>query len=203
MIGALKRAAAEPAAQRRPPSLYRHVDDRIRKLMPLLGVERSTAQIREAFAILCRESLAPPDDGHVARASRLNADGTPVQFALTVGPSAPLQFLSEPAGPGASNVERLQAARDRIDGLSALFGIADVAASTPGWTAPHPWTIPTLRPTMRGRFGWARHSPARGRPSSRSTSTRSGAGPAIAGRGWGCWPTMSAPPPNGAPFGRC
>ena len=82
MIGELKRAAAGPAAQRCPPSLYCHVGDQIAKLIPALGVERSTDQIRETFAILCAESLAPPHDGRVARASRLNADGTPFQFAL-------------------------------------------------------------------------------------------------------------------------
>jgi len=127
VIGALTRDAAAPAAQRWPPSLFRHVGDQITRLMPLLGVERSTPQIREAFAILCRESLAPPEDDQVPRVSRLNADGTPFQFGLTLGSTAPLQFLSEPTRPSASNVERLQAARGRIDALSSLFGIDDVA----------------------------------------------------------------------------
>src|SRR6185312_5334856 len=84
VIGALTRDAAAPAAQRWPPSLFRHVGDQITRLMPLLGVERSTPQIREAFAILCRESLAPPEDDQVPRVSRLNADGTPFQFGLTL-----------------------------------------------------------------------------------------------------------------------
>ena len=87
---------------------------------------------------------APPDDGQVPRVSRLNADGTPFQFGLTLGSTAPLQFLSEPTGPSARNVERLQAARGRIDALSSLFGIGDVADVHAGWICAAPVDDPDL-----------------------------------------------------------
>src|SRR5262249_7740989 len=115
----------EPAVRRRM-SFYSQVADRLTKLMAIVGVEESAAQIRRTFALLCSESLAPHGD-RMARESRLNADGTPFQFACMLVSPPSLQFLSEPARANASNTERLDAAHEHIEALLPLFSIDDAA----------------------------------------------------------------------------
>jgi len=108
------------------------------ELMPILGVELLATQVLDTFTLLCEEALAPPGEDCVPRASRINEDGTPFQFALTLTPPFPLQFLSEPTRSSASNPERLRAAHDRIDALASLFRIDNVyqVHSWLGRTAP-------------------------------------------------------------------
>lgn len=104
-------------------SLYEHVRDQLSALIALLGLESAGLLIARSYELICRESLAFPRGQRPLRASRVNADGTPFQFSLTLGASGPrLQFLSETGAPHQSNSQRLAADRTRIRGLAPLFG---------------------------------------------------------------------------------
>jgi hypothetical protein len=108
-----------------PASLYDVVDDRLARLTVLLGLRRQAATVRQTYHRLCAESLALPVGTRPLRWSRLNADGTPFQLALALGPGATaLQFLAETGPPLADNVARLAAAHEAIEELADRFGAA-------------------------------------------------------------------------------
>jgi hypothetical protein len=127
--------ARAPSATRSPEasraSLYDVVDDRLAQLIDLLGLRRQAATIRDTYERLCRESLALPAGTRPLRWSRLNADGTPFQLALALGPGAtPLQFLAETGPPLADNGARLVAAREAIEELAPRLGAARSLTAT-------------------------------------------------------------------------
>jgi hypothetical protein len=102
-----------------PASLYDVVDNRLAHLIDLLGLRRQAATIRDTYECLCGESLAFPAGTRPLRWSRLNADGTPFQLALALGPEATaLQFLTETGPPLADNGARLVAAHEAIEELA-------------------------------------------------------------------------------------
>jgi hypothetical protein len=129
---------AEPASRVIPPatapnaaggdgpsagSAYQRVAGQLRGLIPLLGTGSAAALIERCYALLSQESLMFACGQRPGRASRLNADGTPFQFALTLGrPDPPLQFLAETGAPPSSSAERMSADRDRIRWLAGLCG---------------------------------------------------------------------------------
>jgi hypothetical protein len=82
-----------------------------------LGVGAREAEIRRCFDLVCGESLAP-DAGW----SSLNADGAPVQFALTLAPARipPFEFVGEAFHAGMGFRER------RAFGLERMRRVADV-----------------------------------------------------------------------------
>lgn len=109
----------------RAPSLYDVVDNRLAQLIDLLGLRRQARTIRASYERLCSESLALPAGTRPPRWSRLNADGTPFQLALALGPGATaLQFLTETGPTLADNVERLAAAHKAVEELAPGFGAA-------------------------------------------------------------------------------
>lgn len=81
--------------------------------------------ILRAFDILCAESLALDIRRRAPEFSRINADGTPFQFALSLsrGRPTPLQFLSEAGRPGASMAERLRASLAALRSMAQLFEV--------------------------------------------------------------------------------
>lgn|SRR5215469_695880 len=104
-------------------SAYHHVADRLAALIPLLGLQEAHPLIERSYELLCHESLAFRYGRRPARPSRLNADGTPFQFSLTVcGSKPPLQFVADTCGPLATNAQRISSDRARIRALSALCG---------------------------------------------------------------------------------
>jgi hypothetical protein len=111
------------------PLLYDVVDNRLAQLIPVFGLGAQTATIACTYEGLCGESLALPVGARPLQPSRLNADGTPFQLALALGAGPPaLQFLSETGRPLASNGERLEAAREAIEGLAPRLGAASSLA---------------------------------------------------------------------------
>jgi hypothetical protein len=92
-------------------SWYELVAGQLQALIPKIGIEAASAQLYRAYELICRTSLGCPVKPGT-RSSRLNLDGTPIQFALALGqPTVPLQFLSEAGNPDMSH----SGAREFID----------------------------------------------------------------------------------------
>ncbi len=65
--------------------------------------------------------------------SRINEDGTPFQFALSLGPRNPaLQFLSEVWTPRLPGAKRILLSRERIGALGNVLGIHEAVLKTSG-----------------------------------------------------------------------
>lgn len=103
-------------------------------LIPAFGVGHRTEEILRTFDLLCHESLAITAGQRSPEHSRINADGTPFQFALDLSAAGggPFQFLGE-AGPcGADAAVRRRAASATWRALVAACRLdagADAAAS--------------------------------------------------------------------------
>ncbi len=103
--------------------MYEHIGDRLDELAVALGLESARATIAHSHELLCQDSAAYPRASRPPRRSTLNADGTPIQLSLTLGPSGPrLQFLSDVGAPQLSNSQRLATGRIRLRELAELFG---------------------------------------------------------------------------------
>ncbi len=105
-------------------SLYDRVGLQLRDLASRFDLAAKQAQISQAYETLCRESLDMPIGRRPPQFSRINEDGTPFQYALTMAPGrpSPLQFLSEAGIPGSSMIDRVAMSRHRIDTLCSLLG---------------------------------------------------------------------------------
>jgi hypothetical protein len=109
--------------------LYDYVRSQLVTLIKRFGLEASGADILHCYETICNESLAFPVDLKPLEFSRINEDGTPFQFALTLGPRDPtLQFLSEAGIPGSSGVERMARNRDCIGTLGGILRCAEAVA---------------------------------------------------------------------------
>lgn len=97
-------------------SVYDYVGSQLAALIPLFGLESRQSQIMQVYEEICRESLAFPMGKRPNGASRINQDGTPFQYAITLGSKLhSLQFISE-AGPiGLANPVLSGAERIRIN----------------------------------------------------------------------------------------
>jgi hypothetical protein len=117
------------------PTLYDHVGRQIGALVAPLGLGPQRATVERAYALLCRTPLDVPCDRRWPGASRLNADGTPVQLSLALGAAARprLALLTETGAPGATTGERLRAARERLADLGRLFGVRAAVPRVLGW----------------------------------------------------------------------
>jgi len=106
-------------------SFYRYVGDQLAKLAKRFRLEKSQAKIANVYGTICRESLAIPRNRWPPSFSRINEDGTPFQYALTLGEGlgTSLQFLGETAVPGSPNADRLRLSRQRIQSLVDFFGV--------------------------------------------------------------------------------
>lgn len=102
-------------------SWYELVAGQLKALIPKVGIEQASAQLYQAYELICRTSLACPV-GPGTRSSRLNLDGTPIQFALALGhPTVPLQFLSEAGNPDMSHSDAGEFIDETVRALSALL----------------------------------------------------------------------------------
>src|SRR6516225_6291075 len=80
MMDLRDRIAAEPVFENYKPSDgHAPAPGRLSRLARLLGVSGREAEIRRCFQLVCGDSLEPG-----AGWSSLNADGVPVQFALSL-----------------------------------------------------------------------------------------------------------------------
>jgi hypothetical protein len=169
------------------PSAYSLVGELMEGLIARLDLVASRSLILRTYEDICHESLAFPLGARPPGPSRINHDGTPIQFAATVGPGArTLQFLGEAGAPNLAGRERMQANRECItavaeslhmDGaLSSVASLLDalapetdidlladpggaywVGAAFPAGQAPH------MRVYLNARWGqesgrWARLS---------------------------------------------
>jgi hypothetical protein len=107
--------------------LFEQVRDEIERLIPLFGVSGHAADILTSFDALCAESLNIDVRRRAPEFSRINADGTPFQFSLSLGRdrSAPLQFLGEAGRPGCSMEERRRASFASLEGLARACGVVE------------------------------------------------------------------------------
>jgi hypothetical protein len=102
-------------------SWYELVAGQLQALIPKVGIEETSAQLYQAYELICRTSLGCPIEPG-ARSSRLNVDGTPIQFALALGhPTVPLQFLSEAGNPNMSHSEAGEFIDETVRALAALL----------------------------------------------------------------------------------
>ena len=104
-------------------SWYQLIAGRLHALVPKVGIQAASAQLYQAYELICRASLGYPVESGT-RSSRLNLDGTPIQFALALGhPTVPLQFLSEVGDPGLSHSQASEFIDETVRALSALLGL--------------------------------------------------------------------------------
>jgi hypothetical protein len=115
-------------------SVYRYVGSQIASLIPRFGLQPSRSQIVQVYDEICRESLAFPLGAWPPGYSRINQDGMPFQYSVTLGkPHHALQFLSEAGQPGLAGAERMEASRAcitavarRLQAEAALSSVADL-----------------------------------------------------------------------------
>src|SRR4029077_14959094 len=62
---------------------YHYVSNQLTKLVKSFSLEKSQAKIAQTYQMICRESLAIPC-GQPSNFSRINEDGTPFQYSLTL-----------------------------------------------------------------------------------------------------------------------
>jgi hypothetical protein len=100
-------------------TLYGALKDRLLALIPRFGVEQEQRRILACYDLIGRESLALEIRRRAPELSRINSDGTPFQFSLSLAPGrkAALQFLSEAGVPGSSMAERIAISVERIQAL--------------------------------------------------------------------------------------
>lgn len=107
-------------------TLFDAIGERLDRLIPRFGLEAERGRVRDAYGLICRESLALGLRERPPEFSRINVDGTPFQLSLALSPSrrSPLQFLGEVGTVAWSMGERMAASRERISALAELFGAA-------------------------------------------------------------------------------
>lgn len=93
----------------------------------MFGVSRRSETILASFDALCGESLQLDVGRRRPEFSRINADGTPFQFSLTLNGActAPLQFLSEAGVPGCGIAERLSSSYRCLNELATICDLVD------------------------------------------------------------------------------
>jgi hypothetical protein len=108
----------------RSSSLYDYVCAQLNHLIPRFGLDDSQAIILQCYKAICRESLSIPLGRRPPEFSRINTDGTPFQFALSLGSWRPsLQFLGEVGVPGSSTADRIALTRGRLRTLASIFSV--------------------------------------------------------------------------------
>lgn len=138
--------------------LFDQVRCQVERLIPLFGVSRQASDILTSFDTLCTESLNIDIRRRVPEFSRINADGTPFQFSLSLSRDrpAPLQFLGEAGRPGCSMEERRSAGFASLGGLARACGvIEEVERITPTLCHLAPERHPDLLADASGIFWFA------------------------------------------------
>jgi hypothetical protein len=105
--------------------LYDAIGEQIEQLIPLFGVDAQRSNILTAFETACRDSLCLHVGEWVPELSRINVDGTPFQYSLSLRRNRPaaLQFLAEAARPGLGTPERIRAGSLALHRLAETCGV--------------------------------------------------------------------------------
>lgn len=137
-----------------PPTAFARVATQLDTLVAAFGLAAEAPLIGAVFEALCRRSLAFPLGGRPAAPSRLNEDGTPLQFATLVGvrPAA-LRFVADPGPLEAEGRTRMTAARAEMREAAELIGVeAELDAVGPLLAELAPDDAPALRSDRAGAF---------------------------------------------------
>jgi len=120
-------------ASRRGETLFDSVRAQLVDLSRGFGLEGQRAQVLEAYDLICRESMDFPMGMRPPDFSRINADGTPFQYSLSLGAGKPsFHFLSEAGIPGSSIADRIMLSLERIEALTSMFHADEELASVRG-----------------------------------------------------------------------
>jgi hypothetical protein len=125
--------AAGQSIREAPRTAYDYVGGQVAALVERFGLHEARAQIMQTYATLCAEALAFPYGTPPPHHSRINHDGTPIQYAAAIGsPHRTLQFLSEAGSPNLEGAERLQVNRACLAAVAAQLGVSGaLSVSTP------------------------------------------------------------------------
>ncbi|WP_433384149.1 hypothetical protein ACQPZX_23295 [Actinoplanes sp. CA-142083] len=137
-----------------PPDAVGYVADRLDALVAAFGLEAEAERVREVFDVVCGRALDFPLAQGPAGRSRLNEDGTPIQFATSVGPGpGALRFVADPGPFHAGVVARIRAGREALRSAATLIGAETELAAVAlliGDLAPE--DSPALRADPAGAF---------------------------------------------------
>lgn len=105
---------------------------RLDDLVAMFGLDDQARLIGAAYVAICDRSLTSRADGPAA-SSRLNADGTPLQFATVVGPRpAPLRLVADPGVLNHDGGSRMRDAFGALSRTAELLGAeAELSAVRP------------------------------------------------------------------------
>jgi|GEM_PF-1822145 hypothetical protein len=101
-------------------SAFQHIGSLIGDMVSLFGMHSLHPRIAEIYEAVLGESLAFPLGIKPRGHSRINHDGTPIQFAVTLGKTAhrSFQFLGEAGKSGISGIDRFLVNRNCISSIA-------------------------------------------------------------------------------------
>jgi hypothetical protein len=110
-------------AQATTGTAFDHVEAQLEELAAAFRLEAQAAAVRAVYRAIFRRSLGFAIGGRPAEPSRLNEDGTPIQFATAVGVRpAPLRMVGDPGPLDADGIPRMRAARAAIEEVAGIIG---------------------------------------------------------------------------------
>jgi hypothetical protein len=113
-----------------PLSGYAYIGSQMAALIDRFNLDASRSQIMQTYAEICSDSLAFPRDSRPPNYSRINHDGTPIQYAVTIGSSHhTLQFLSEAGCPGITGAARIRVNQECITNLAQRLHALEALSS--------------------------------------------------------------------------
>ena len=147
-------AAVLPHCAVEPTSTFVDIRSRLGLLADAFELGDHTASALEAFDAIFEQSLAFPLGQKPSHPSRLNEDGTPIQFATTVGAyRAALRFVGEPGTPGTAGKERYRNGRECMMRVADIIGAeAELEDLAPALADLAPESDPVLLRDTAGVF---------------------------------------------------
>ena len=111
------------------------IEHQIDRLIPLFDVAPQASVIQRAYRALGSASLAIDPGACAPEGSRINADGTPFQFALHLNATDPpaLRFLGEASRPRCEPDERATSGFACLEQLGDILGLSDQVARVRPW----------------------------------------------------------------------
>jgi hypothetical protein len=109
---------------------YDYVGCQIAALIERFGLQASRVQIMQTYEDICGDSLAFSRNIRPRWDARINHDGTPIQYAVTLGSSQhTLQFLSTAGSPGITGAERMKKNRECMATIARRLHADEMLAS--------------------------------------------------------------------------
>ena len=135
-------------------SAFDYVRAQLEELVAAFGLEEEGEAILAIYHAIFRRSLAFSLGRRPAVSSRLNEDGTPIQFATSVGiQPASLRFVGDPGPLNAEGLLRMHAARSVMEEVVGIIGAEEELGSLDRLLAElTPQDDPALRDDPAGAF---------------------------------------------------